>query len=245
MIVSLWSGPRNLSTALMYFFAHRGDFKVMDEPFFGAFLQTFELWRPSREMALATMEKDPAKVLEQISTTERSGPLFLKNMANHLPLIPKAIAAQWKAIILYRDPAAVIHSYRKQMKDISLFDLAYKEQAEWLDYLQAHNIDYYLLDSARVQQAPQIELAELCNYLRIPFDASMLQWPAGPIKEDGIWAQFWYQRVHQSCGIEARPLNDTIPDSIKMEALYQECLPHYTKLKKAHHEQIQYPRSAQ
>lgn len=249
MVVSLWSGPRNLSTALMYFFAHRGDFKVLDEPFFGAFLQRFNVWRPSRELALAQMEKDPDKVMRQILDAGNHQNLFLKNMANHLPLIEASLEASkalnWKHIFLYRDPAAVIQSYKKQMQNISLFDLAYKEQVEWLQKLQKNKIDFYLLDSAKIQEKPSQELAALCQFLNIPFSTEMLNWPAGPIAEDGVWAKFWYHRVHQSTGIEAKQANEQLSTEIKKEPLYLECLPYYQELQKAHYEQIQYARSAQ
>ncbi len=245
MIVSLWSGPRNLSTALMYFFAHRGDFKVLDEPFFGAFLKEFEVWRPSRKLALKQMELDPRIIHQQIVLESKGSPLFLKNMANHLPIIDENSTKTWKHIIQYRHPAAVIQSYRKQMNEISLFDLAYKEQVEWIKRLKERGEDYYLLDSHRLQQDPETELQKLCDWLQIPFRSQMLSWPSGAIPEDGVWAPWWYDTVHQSTGFEARPVNTEYPQDILEDPLFQNCLPYYEYLKTAHDEQVQFAGSPQ
>ncbi|WP_421752818.1 hypothetical protein [Croceimicrobium sp.] len=241
MIVALWSGPRNLSTALMYFFAHRGDFQVLDEPFFGAFLKRYSVYRPSRELVLQNIELEPLKVLESLQAKAQKGPLFLKNMANHIDLVPNHAALNWKSILLFRHPAAVIASYRKNMAEISLFDLAYREQWQWLQELQKAGKSYYLLDSDALAQNPERELQKLCEHLQIPFSQSMLQWPAGALKEDGLWAQFWYQRVHQSTGFEAQEKVEIPALSAADEELYQACIYYYELLKKAAHEQIQSP----
>lgn len=242
MIVALWSGPRNLSTALMYFFAHRGDFQVLDEPFFGAFLKQYPVYRPSRELVLQNMELEPLKVLKSLQVKAENGPLFLKNMANHISLVPKGAALEWRAILLFRHPAAVIASYRKNMAEISLFDLAYREQWQWLQELQKAGKSYYLLDSDALAQNPEVELRKLCEHLQIPFSKSMLQWPAGALKEDGLWARFWYQRVHQSTGFETQQILDLPAISSEDLDLYQKCLAYYKRLKNASYEQIQSPR---
>lgn len=245
MIVSLWSGPRNLSTALMYFFAHRGDFQVMDEPFFGAFLKKYPVWRPSRSLVLEQMETAPDKVLESLLAKAKHGPLFLKNMANHLGVIPQTAALAWKPIILFREPASVIRSYRKNMEEISLFDLAYQEQCSWMEELRKRNIPFLLVDSDAVQKNPLRELQRICTWLNIPFETRMLSWPAGALPEDGPWAPFWYERVHKSSGLQAKSFNEEIPKAIFQDPLYLDCLPYYQQLKTAYHEQIQLARPAQ
>lgn len=239
MIVSLWAGPRNLSTALMYFFAHRGDFKVVDEPFFGAFLKRYEVWRPSRELAIASMELSPTNIHQSIQDQAKEGPLFLKNMANHLPLIDPEAAEQWKPIFLFRHPAEVIKSYRKQMKAISLFDLAYKEQVEEMERMDQNQIPFYLLDSASLQKNPKGELQKLCRWLEIDFQESMLSWKAGPLPEDGVWARFWYKSVHESTGFHTPPIKtEKDPTNLLDDPLFQACLPYYQTLKDRYHEQV-------
>lgn len=240
MIISLWSGPRNLSTAMMYFFAHRGDFQVIDEPFFGAFLKKYELWRPSRDIALATMETDPLLIHQNIEKQAKEGPIFLKNIANHLPLIDAEQAKKWKHLILFRHPGLVIQSYRKQMAEYSLFDLAYKQQYEWLLHLESQGIKPYLIDSSKLLENPEAEINALCRHLEIPFTKTMLNWPAGALKEDGVWAPYWYARVHQSTGFTARPESLQFPEKIQEEEVYKESLHYFKLLKKAHHEQIQH-----
>lgn len=239
MIVSLWSGPRNLSTALMYFFAHRGDFQVMDEPFFGAFLKKYPVWRPSREIVLAQMELDAQKVMDSLQAKAQHGPLFLKNMANHRSLIPRNEHLNWKPILLFRDPAAVLQSYQKNMQDISLFDLAYEEQCALMEQFKKQEIPFLLVDSDAVQADPMAELQRICRWLKIPFENRMLTWSAGPLPEDGPWAPFWYSRVHQSSGLEARKRNDSPAPEIYQQRIYKQCLPYYQKLKAAYYEQIE------
>ncbi len=163
-------------------------------------------------------------------------------MANHISLVPKGAALEWRAILLFRHPAAVIASYRKNMAEISLFDLAYREQWQWLQELQKAGKGYYLLDSDALAQNPEVELRKLCEHLQIPFSKSMLQWPAGALKEDGLWARFWYQRVHQSTGFETQQILDLPAISSEDLDLYQKCLAYYKRLKNASYEQIQSPR---
>jgi hypothetical protein len=238
MIISLWSGPRNLSTALMYYFAHRGDIEVMDEPFFGAFLDAYPVWRPSRAEVLQNMDLDRHKIAESIKTKSLKGPLFLKNMANHRSVIPATSRQEWHNIILFREPSFVIASYQKNMAEISLFDLAYREQHLLLQELRENGKKVYLLDSDQLAQNPAETLAHLSNFLHIPFKPKMLEWPKGPISEDGIWAKYWYQKVHKSVGFSAQTLKEKPSLDSTYEALYQDALVYYKKLKKVYDEQI-------
>ena len=236
--LSLWSGPRNLSTALMYFFAHRGDFKVWDEPFFGVFLKESNRWRPSREEALQAMSLNTHEVLEQLNAPVGQH-LFLKNMANHWSYIPEDARLQWPAIILFRDPRFVFQSYHKQMESFDMLDLGYAEQVAIFQGLKQSEQKVYLQCSEELAQQPKIELQRLCKYFDIPFEASMLHWSPGALAEDGVWAKYWYERVHLSSGFEARSAQNPPPVRVQDQKLYEECLPYYQILKSAYDEQIQ------
>lgn len=237
-IISLWSGPRNLSTALMYFFAHRGDFRVLDEPFFGVFLQESQRWRPSRDEVLKSMPLKAESVLKNIDT--HSGqPLFLKNMANHWPYIPSKARLTWPAIILFRDPRFVFASYHRQMEQFDIIDLGYAEQVSLYEQLKARGQKVYLQCSEELALHPEAELSRLCEFFEIPFESSMLSWPKGALAEDGPWAKYWYQSVHKSEGFEARAAKEAPAIKPKDQALYEECLPFYKILKTAYDEQVQ------
>lgn len=236
--IALWSGPRNLSTALMYFFAHRGDFKVMDEPFFGVFLAQSGRWRPSREESLAVMPQKVEVVLDAMAKAKDQR-LFLKNMANHWMYVPEKERQDWPAIILFRDPRYVLTSYHKQMEEFDRFDLGYAEQVRLYKELQASGQKVYLQCSEELALHPEAELKRLCAFFELPFDTSMLRWPSGALPEDGPWAPYWYQRVHQSKGFEAGAATDPPEVAAEDRALYEECLPFYRILKTAYDEQIQ------
>ncbi len=201
--IALWSGPRNVSTALMYYFAHRGDSRVWDEPLFGYFLKHTGVWRPSRVEALATMEADAEKVLEDITAAEGGPFKFLKNMANHLEGLDYSITHNFQNVILCRQPSAVIASYTKQVEKPTALDLGYGHQLRLLGYLTDHSIPYYILDSDVLRKDPAKELGELAEFLGMPFSDSMLRWPAGALREDGVWAKYWYDNVHLSGGFAA------------------------------------------
>ncbi len=198
--IALWSGPRNVSTALMYYFAYRGDTRVWDEPLFGYFLKHTGVWRPSRDEALAIMETNPEKVLSEIEGAEGGPFKFLKNMANHLEGLDYAITHHFHNVILCRQPAAVLASYTKQIEKPTALDLGYQHQLKLLQYLTEQQMPYFILDSDDLRKNPAKELGELAGFLGMPFTESMLSWPAGPLPEDGIWAKYWYDNVHQSTG---------------------------------------------
>lgn len=240
--IALWSGPRNLSTALMYFFAHRGDVTVLDEPFFGVFLNETGVWRPSREEALAQMPLESEAVLRQIDQSQK--PLFLKNMANHWPFVPAERRRAWQAVFLYRHPASVIHSYHRKMEEITLLDLAYREQLAAIEELEGVGLPYFLLDSDELATHPERELKALCEYVHLPFDPQMLHWSAGPIPADGVWAKYWYHTVHHTDGFKARAAQH--PPVLKADhQLFDTAYPLYLELKKRYHEQVQSSRPAQ
>ena len=208
MTVSLWSGPRNCSTALMYSFAQRPDFGVVDEPLFAHFLKQTGVERPSRAEVLATM---PVERLHILPTLERSEPhVFLKHMANHLQGWPEPEDfAAHKHVILTRHPRKVLKSYRAHIDAPTTLDLCYHHQRVWLHRCEAEGWPVAVLDSDRLVAAPEQSLRSLMEWLGLVFDPRMLEWPAGPREEDGTRAKYWYHRVHASTGWVKAPVTDT------------------------------------
>jgi len=199
----MWSGPRNLSTAMMRSFGARADCEVLDEPFFASFLAATGKAHPGRKETLAAHESDPKKV-EQIclSQTQKSYS-FQKHMPHHmLPDFPKAWMKQaWmkqaKHFFLLRHPQRVIASYAKSRAEFTQDDLGFAAQARLWDDLGQPPV----IDSETILENPDAALRALCAAIGIPFDPAMLSWPAGRRPE---------QDVHSS--------------------LLEVCLPHYETL---------------
>lgn len=198
MVVSLWSGPRNCSTALMYSFAQRPDFKVVDEPLFGHFLRHTGVSRPSRDEVLQTMPWRREDVLAQFQGDEEH--VFLKHMANHLEGWPSEDFTAHRHVILTRHPRKVLKSYRAHISQPTALDLCYHHQLQWLEQCEANGWPVVVLDSDRLVERPKASLTALMLWLGLAFDPSMLEWPAGGRPEDGVWAKYWYHRVHASTG---------------------------------------------
>lgn len=211
MVVSLWSGPRNCSTVLMYSIAQRPDFKVLDEPLFAHFLKNTGVDRPSREEVLAIMPTDRESILSAFHSEEKH--VFLKHMANHLEGWPAEDFADHKHVLLTRHPRRVLKSYRAHIEEPTALDLCYHHQHAWLSHCLSAGWPVAVLDSDRLVADPRASLTALMEWLGLEFDERMLTWPAGPRKEDGVWAKYWYHRVHASTGWDSRPVSDqTLPE---------------------------------
>lgn len=198
MRIAMWSGPRNLSTAMMYSFGARADFAVMDEPFYAAYLEATGVDHPMRAEILAAHETDPAKVASACCG-EGAPHLYMKHMPHHMVAgFPMDWAQDCVNIHLIRHPARVIASYAVKREDLTLEDIGYAQQAGVFDVLGG-----LVIDSADIRADPEGMLRKLCDVIDLPFDLAMLHWPAGPRAEDGVWARHWYGAVHQSMGFAA------------------------------------------
>jgi len=215
----------------MYSFAQRPDIKVVDEPFFGVFLNRYpQLYRPSRAEVLSSMPLQEQSVLNQLQDKEAASKrLFLKNMVNHWPLVNWETKKRWQHVFLFRDPHPVIESFSKQVQQPQLFDLGYAEQLNAIMELERAGIPFYLLQSEAILKDPTAELTKLCAFLNIPFLPAMLEWPAAPRSEDGPWAKYWYHNVHKSTGF-APYQKKTYTLAPAFEDLAQEATLHYQKI---------------
>ncbi len=231
MVIHLISGPRNISTALMYSFAQRSDMKVMDEPFYAFYLKYSNLNHPGREQILQELEQDPEKVFGKIQQQEQEyGRVFVKNMGHHLQGFDYGPIMQYRNVFLIREPGQMLLSYAKVRQHPTLNDIGLKQQAELFSWLQAQGQLPVVLDGNELRKNPAGVLAQLCARLNLPFTDNMLSWPAGPRVEDGCWAPYWYAKVHQSTGFML-PDNTlaTLPASLR--ETYASALPFYNTLK--------------
>ncbi len=194
----MWSGPRNLSTAMMYAFGNRTDFAVWDEPFYAPYLAATGLEHPMRKEILATHETDPQVVAGRcLDTIPAQKPHFyMKHMPHHMiDGFPLDWAKDCVNIHLIRHPARVIASYGAKRDEITLDDIGYVQQAALYETNGG-----LVIDSADIRKDPEGMLRKLCDAINLPFDPAMLAWPAGPREADGVWAAHWYNAVHKSTG---------------------------------------------
>ena len=232
MKIAMWSGPRNLSTAMMYAFAQRPDCAVWDEPFYAAYLANTGLDHPMRDEILAAGDTDSRSVITKCLGSAPGGkPVFYqKHMTQHmLPDIPRDWLPDVTNVFLIRHPARVVASYAAKREDPTLDDIGFRQQFELFEHVQALGQTPIVIDSHDIRDDPKQSLKRLCEALGLPFDPAMLQWPAGGHPDDGVWAAHWYAAVHRSAGFAGAegPLPDLPGNYAKIAA---QALPFYEKL---------------
>jgi hypothetical protein len=228
--INLWSGPRNVSTALMYSFAQRRDTRVVDEPLYAYYLARSGARHPGRELVLAAQDRDGERVVREVilGPCERSL-AFFKQMAHHLDGLGRGFLARCANVILVRDPRQMLPSLVHQIPEPRLADTGLAVQSALVEELAALGQDPPVLDAKELLSDPRGVLEELCARLGIAFDAAMLSWEPGPRPEDGVWAPFWYHALHRSRGFEPyREKREPFP--ARLAPLLAECAPHYAAL---------------
>jgi Sulfotransferase domain len=231
--IAMWSGPRNLSTAMMYSFAARGDCAVVDEPFYGAYLQATGLAHPMAAEVIASQSPDPLRVASDcIGPVPQQQSLFYqKHMTLHMiPAFPRGFMQSLTNVFLIRHPARVVASYAKKREGPTLADIGFQQQAELFDEVAGWmGRAPLVIDSADIRADPKAALTRLCAALGISFTDAMLHWPIGPKPYDGVWAPHWYNAVHKSTGFEdpEGALPDLPADYAK---LADQAMPFYEKL---------------
>lgn len=208
MKIAMWSGPRNLSTAMMYAFGNRADCAVSDEPLYAAYLARTGLDHPMRDDILASQ---PVTYGQAVGGCLGENPYgkpiwYQKHMTHHiLEGDDLGWLDQMVNVFLIRHPARIIASYAKKRENPTLGDLGFVEQRHIFDHCRAMGQTPLVIDSDDVLHNPTAALSGLCAGLGVPFDPAMTAWRAGPRKEDGIWAAHWYDAVHKSTGFGAAP----------------------------------------
>lgn len=233
MVISLWSGPRSMSTALMYSMAQRSDMRVLDEPLYAHFLRHTGAERPCREATLAGRPSDPEAALAYMTPKpEEWGEdrhLFCKHIANNTLGLPWSTFDGHRHVILFRNPAAVMASYGAHITRPLMRDLCYDHQLNLLRTLDAEGTSPVVICSDRLQAEPERILRDLCVNLGLSWDPAILTWTAGARPEDGPWAKWWYGGVHASTGWEARPPQKKVVPA-HLEDLHEQCLGSYHEL---------------
>jgi sulfotransferase family protein len=197
--LAVWSGPRNISTALMRSWENRPDTRVVDEPLYAYYLNETGLNHPGREQVIAAGETSWRAVVDRL-TAPVNGVFYQKHMTHHLiPQLPRDWIPALTNVLLIRDPVEVVASYVRSRADVVADDIGLVQQAELYDQLGA---DAPVIDAADFLRGPERYLRWLCDYVGVPFTDRMLRWPQGPRESDGVWAPYWYDAVLTSTGFE-------------------------------------------
>lgn len=229
-IISLWSGPRNVSTALMYSFLQHPAIHTIDEPLYAHYLSRTEVTHPGEEEVLANMEHDGEKVLKGLLKDARDHEiLFLKNMAHHWTDLSEHWLEKFENIFLIRDPKEMLPSLVNQLPNPILRDTGLKTQMEIYDLLKSQGKEPTVIDSKHLLKNPKKVLEIVCEKIGIPFTDKMLTWAKGPKVEDGIWAKHWYHNVHKSEGFSPYYAKQE-PFPAALNNLLDECMPFYEYL---------------
>ena len=231
--IAMWSGPRNLSTAMMYSFAARGDAAVWDEPFYAAYLRATGIDHPMRDEIIAAHDPDADSVAAACTGDIPDGKAiyYQKHMTLHMiPEFDRGFMRNLTNVFLIRHPARVVASYSKKREHPTLADIGFVQQAELFDQVAGWmGRAPVVIDSADIRTDPAGALSRLCAALGIPFTDAMLRWPAGPKPFDGVWAPHWYNAVHASTGFDEP--EGALPDlPPAAQALVDQALPHYERL---------------
>lgn len=198
----MWSGPRNISTAMMYSFGNRADVTCWDEPFYAFSLVHHGNDHPMREAIVAANEHDFRTLVARCLAPAATPHAYQKHMTHHmLPGYDRQWILGLTNAFLIRDPARVLESYVKRWSDVTLRDIGFVEQVEIFDMV-ADRLGGAppVVDAEDVLADPRGVLAKLCAACGLAFDEAMLAWPAGPKPFDGNWAPHWYETVWQSTG---------------------------------------------
>jgi hypothetical protein len=230
--IAMWSGPRNISTAMMYSFGNRADCEAWDEPFYGFSLKQRGNDHPLRSEIIAANECDWDKLVARCVSPSPKPIFYQKHMTHHmLPGFDRSFALKLTNAFLIRSPEQVLASYAQKWAEASLQNIGFAQQAEIFEMVAEH-LGYAppVIDADQVLANPHAALTKLCDACNITFDNAMLRWPLGPKSFDGVWAPHWYNAVWQSEGF-ARPSEKIVTLTPDLQRIADAARPYYEKLK--------------
>ena len=231
--IAMWSGPRNISTAMMRAWENRGDCAVSDEPLYAHYLAHTGMDHPGATEVIAQGESDWRCVVDALTgpIPEQQLLWYQKHMTHHLlPHIARDWVFELDNVFLIRDPAEVVSSYLKKRSTVTPEDIGLPQQVELFDAIaQRDGRAPPVIDADDFLRNPAAQLRALCAELDIDFTERMLHWPAGPRSSDGVWAKHWYDAVWASTGFEPWRARETQLDQAGMRVA-EACRPLYQRL---------------
>lgn len=215
--IAMWSGPRNISTALLRSWGNRPDTVVCDEPLYAYYLVNTPVDHPGRDEVIASQPNDWRDVVAELTGPIPGGKriYYQKHMTHHLlPEIERDWLARVTNAFLIRDPREMLPSLLKVFPDAALMDTGIPQQVEIFDWVRTHTGKTPpVIDSRDVLTNPRATLGALCDALNVPFDDAMLSWPPGRRDTDGVWAKHWYHNVEKTTTFEPyTPKSEPIAD---------------------------------
>lgn len=231
--IAMWSGPRNISTAMMRAWENRPDTVVVDEPFYAFYLKETDTQHPGADEVIAQGETDWHKVVAQLTgpIPRRAHIFYQKQMTHHLlPHVSRDWLGDVTNCFLIRDPAEVIASYIKKNPEPELNHLGFVQQADIFDFVRRRTGSIPpVIDADDVLRDPERMLRLLCDAVGVEYSDAMLSWPPGPRDTDGIWAKYWYAEVERSTGFQPyRKRKVELPDHLR--EIEQRCRQFYEQL---------------
>lgn len=231
--LAMWSGPRNLSSAMMRAWENRADTCVVDEPFYAAFLSSSSVRHPMQEQVIASQPTSTVEVIRKNLRNDLSDGhtiQFQKHMTQHI--IGEVDVAWFKSVkhaFLIRHPAEVVASYSSKRESVTATDIGFFQQKNIYDLAIKLGFEPPIVDAADILKNPKGCLTVLCENLDLDFDESMLHWPAGTRDSDGVWAEHWYHSVQHSTGFAPYRKKQVTLNSIEQD-IVDRCMPIYNEL---------------
>ncbi len=231
----MWSGPRNISTAMMRAWENRADCQAIDEPLYGYYLHKTGLDHPGCTDVIQAQGTDWQTAVKRCNAPTDNGEalFFQKHMVMHmLPEVPRDWLANYRHYFLIRNPALVLASYSAVRETVTLDDLGFRQAVElYEDLCETNNQAPVVVDTESFLKQPDAQLQALCSALKVSFDENMLSWPAGSRSTDGVWAPYWYDSVNASTGFAAyKPKSPILNDA--QQQLVAQAMPYYETLKR-------------
>jgi sulfotransferase family protein len=228
--LAVWSGPRNISTALMRSWENRPDTRVTDEPLYAHYLSRTGLDHPGRDAVIAAGETSWPAIVAGL-TAPVDGIHYQKHMSHHLlPDLPRDWISELTNVLLIRDPHEVVASYLKSRDQVTVDDIGLRQQNVLYDELSTAGHEPRIIDAADFLGDPEHFLRGLCALVDVEFERAMLHWPAGPRSTDGVWAPYWYHAVWNSTGFAPYHRRDVELTGSAVEVA-AECTPLYQRLR--------------
>jgi hypothetical protein len=231
--IAMWSGPRNISTAMMRAWGNRPDTWVIDEPLYAHYLTQVTVAHPGVDEVIAHHEGDWERVVAGLI-----GPIpmgrsiyYQKHMAHHwLPHLQGEWVLALRNAFLIRHPAEMLTSLAAKMGRPALRDTGLPQQLEIFEFVRDHTgVIPPVLDAEDVLKDPRGTLTRFCAAVEVAFSDRMLAWPPGRRETDGVWAKHWYEAVERSTGFEPYRLRERRVGP-ELAPLLAECLPYYEAL---------------
>jgi hypothetical protein len=230
--IAMWSGPRNISTAMMRSWENRHDCEVIDEPFYAYYLKQTQSPHPCFEEILASQSTQYDEVAKQLIQNQTAAIQYQKHMTHHML---QNVDLKWtqhlQHCFLIRDPHEIVNSYTNSRGKCTAEDIGIIRQAQLYEKITAlTSQEIPVIDSNAVLNNPSLVITKMCEALSIDFQENMLSWPKGRRKSDGVWAKHWYHSVEASSGfakISKKSFNLT---KTQLEVV-EEVMPYYNQMK--------------